>query len=714
MLAIFLGYAPSSIIILLIAAIVALRGRSKLNRRFAILVALIGLWIGTQLTSYFMSGHSALLMYRFSTIFPNLMGMQFVLLGLLFLKIKLDKKILALCFLPAILITPLAFTDKIIRSATEENGLLKLEVGSLYGLQTAVLILYALAGAGTLFLAYRRNRKNQHGQQIILLLYSFAVPVIINFFTNYVFISNEYLELLWPTAFLIMVIIQTYAIVKHKLFDLRLVVARTFGYILSVSVLGFVYAVTAFTLVDRFLFNGSVVNRNQQFIYVILAILVSTTLQPIKMYFNKLTNRLFYRDAYDTKLILGQVSSVILGSVDSQKLQRGALNALYDALKPTYTAFLLVSKNKKLQQSDTVGFSKKLNDIDELSASLKNINKNIIVSDELEENDDLLGSSLRREDIIIVSPLLTKDELIGYLILGPKKSGNVYNSQDVGLLSLASNELAVALQNSQRFEEIQIFNKTLQDKVTEATRELKVTNRKLVHLDEAKDEFISMASHQLRTPLTSIKGYLSMVVEGDLGPIKPKQEKVLQDAFGSSQRMAYLIADFLNVSRIKTGKFMIEKHEVDLPQIVQEEIRQLEEMAESRDLKLIYEKPGVFPRVKLDENKTRQVMMNMVDNAIYYTPSGGAITIQLYALADEIIFKVIDTGIGVPKKEQHKLFTKFFRAGNARKARPDGTGLGLFMAQKVVVEQGGAVIFESTEGKGSTFGFRFPLKKIKL
>ena len=88
-------------------------------------------------------------------------------------------------------------------------------------------------------------------------------------------------------------------------------------------------------------------------------------------------------------------------------------------------------------------------------------------------------------------------------------------------------------------------------------------------------------------------------------------------------------------------------------------------------------------------------------------------TIQLFVDSADVVFKVIDTGIGVPKREQHKLFTKFFRAGNARKARPDGTGLGLFMAQKIIAEQGGSIIFESTEGKGSTFGFRFPLSKIK-
>ncbi|MBP9738903.1 GAF domain-containing sensor histidine kinase, partial [Candidatus Saccharibacteria bacterium] len=317
-------------------------------------------------------------------------------------------------------------------------------------------------------------------------------------------------------------------------------------------------------------------------------------------------------------------------------------------------------------------------------------------------------------DIYLMVPLVTKNETVGYFIAGPKKSGNIYNQQDTSLLTIIANELAVALQNAQRFEEIQAFNITLQEKVNEATRELKVTNKKLIALDEAKDEFISMASHQLRTPLTSIKGYLSMMLEGDLGKTSAAQTKAIKEAFGSSQRMVYLISDFLNVSRIKTGKFVIEPKEVNLPEVVGEEIHQLRELAESRDVTLEYEAPGEFPQVKLDDNKIRQVMMNMVDNAIYYTPANGTVQIQLYVNADDVVFKVVDTGIGVPKEEQHKLFTKFFRAGNARVARPDGTGLGLFMAQKIIVEQGGSIIFESTEGKGSTFGFRFPLKSIKL
>jgi signal transduction histidine kinase len=262
-----------------------------------------------------------------------------------------------------------------------------------------------------------------------------------------------------------------------------------------------------------------------------------------------------------------------------------------------------------------------------------------------------------------------------------------------------------------RFEEIEQFNLTLQQKIEDATKKLRRTNEKLRQLDETKDDFISMASHQLRTPLTSVKGYVSMVIDGDAGPLTPLQKKLLNQSFISAQRMVYLISDLLNVSRLRTGKFVIEPVPTNLANIVSEEVKQLVETAKGRNLELTYHKPDHFPSLMLDETKTRQVIMNFVDNAIYYTPSGGHITINLVDKPQAIELTVVDDGIGVPKVEQHHLFSKFYRANNAKRARPDGTGLGLFMAKKVVIAQGGAIIFKSQEGKGSMFGFTFAKTK---
>jgi signal transduction histidine kinase len=259
-----------------------------------------------------------------------------------------------------------------------------------------------------------------------------------------------------------------------------------------------------------------------------------------------------------------------------------------------------------------------------------------------------------------------------------------------------------------------VESKILSDENAHVLLQLKRSNDKLKALDEAKDEFISMASHQLRTPLTSIKGYLSMVLEGDVGEVPDQQKEMLNTAFTSAQRMVYLISDLLNVSRLQTGKFVIEPTESYLPDVVEEELTQLKEAIAAKNICLTYKKPKHFPKVIVDETKLRQVIMNFTDNALYYTPMGGKVQVALKETQRSIEFTVEDNGIGVPKGEQHKLFAKFYRAGNARKARPDGTGLGLFMAKKVIVASGGAIIFKTKEGKGSTFGFVFPKSKVAI
>lgn len=661
---------------------------------------------------------SAFFWAKFYYFFPILIGASIIIYVLTFPNNKKVRPIwiyTVLAGAAGLLIPLVLFRDFVTTNLVYHDWGKEILLNNVHYFFYAIYLFLTFGASLIIMFLITKKERGLEAAQARLFFYGFLVASTFGMYFNLILPWLGNYRIIWAgplftSAFALAI---AYSIIRHKMFDIRAVLARSVAYLFALSFVILIYSVLLFGAGAIFV-QLDTISMRQWTVVGLLALVLAVTYSPAVKIFNRLTNRLFFRDAYDTQVILDRVSSIIVGNVDAHKLQRGALEALEDALKPTYAIFLLLTQGSQLRQGDAVGQDWKIHSSETLQTTLRRLGKKITVFDELEEKSAKVKNILRVEDISIIAPLVTKEETIGYLVLGSKKSGNIYNSQDVGLLNIASNELAVALQNAQRFEEIQAFNITLQEKITEATRELKQTNKKLVALDEAKDEFISMASHQLRTPLTSIKGYISMLLEGDLGKVSSAQERALKEAFGSSQRMVYLIADFLNVSRIKTGKFVIEAKEVDLPQIVAEELTQLREMADSRDLTLEYAQPEVFPRVKLDDNKIRQVMMNMVDNAIYYTPTGGKITIQLYPTGDEIIFKVIDSGIGVPKKEQHKLFSKFYRAGNAKKARPDGTGLGLFMAQKIVVEQGGAIIFESTEGKGSTFGWRFPLSKIKI
>jgi signal transduction histidine kinase len=499
-----------------------------------------------------------------------------------------------------------------------------------------------------------------------------------------------------------------YSVTRHKLFDIRRVVLRSMVFFVTQVLLMALY-IALIILVASLLFRSSLGTGNAIFVGLIAAF-ISVTLPFLVRYFRKITKQLFFTDIYETQTVINMLTRELVGTINLEELSTRSIKILNDAIRARYA--VLVVKRGDDGDFSQIGTMGKQHVGPDLIHAFGQANKEVFMADN-ESESEAISNLMMENGVSLAVQLHSHDKLIGYLCFSEKLSGRLFSDQDIKLVLIASNEVALALQNAQRYEEIEQFNLTLKDKVDQATNELRHTNQKLKALDEAKDEFISMASHQLRTPLTSVKGYVSMVLEGDVGKVSSQQREMLEQAFASSQRMVYLIADLLNVSRLKTGKFVIETAPTYLPDVIETEMKQLVESAKARNLELTFNKPKEFPTLNLDETKTRQVIMNFMDNAIYYTPAGGHIRIELSANDKSVEYKVVDDGLGVPKAEMPHLFTKFYRAGNAKKARPDGTGLGLFMAKKVIIAQGGSIIFESEENKGSTFGFSFPLNALQ-
>ena len=520
-----------------------------------------------------------------------------------------------------------------------------------------------------------------------------------------------------PSVVIFFALFTSIAIVKHSLLDIRLIVARSIAYLMLVSTLIAIYALVVFGLVNTL--SGRSSEFIQEAVPILAALFLAATAPHFKRLFDRITNKFFYRDAYDPQVFLDQLNKALVNNIELKILLRETSQIIEKNLKCS-TCHVAVRETNNLPLRIVGNAPSKLNphDIETIRSELAKQNNKAVVTDDLAGGQKTLKETLSNKDIAMVVCLMpghnAHEKPLAYLLLGPKKSGNIYNKQDLRIVEIIADELIIAIQNALRFEEIQGFAATLQEKVNQATAKLQQTNKKLRELDETKDEFISMASHQLRTPLTSVKGYMSMVLDGDAGELKKQQKQLLDQAFVSSQRMVYLIADLLNVSRLKTGKFIIDAHPTNLAEVVEGEISQLRETAKRKNLKLTYNKPDKSPQLMLDETKIRQVIMNFADNAIYYTPSGGNIVIELKEDKKNIYFTVKDDGIGVPKREKEHMFTKFYRAKNARKARPDGTGLGLFMAKKVVDAQGGQILFDSEEGKGSTFGFCFNKRELDV
>ena len=502
----------------------------------------------------------------------------------------------------------------------------------------------------------------------------------------------------------------SYAIIKHRLFDIRLVVARTVAYILLLTTLSLIFAAGVFAS-SSLLLNHESLDNGTRITFTVMAIVLAFAFQPLKRFFDRVTNDLFYRDAYDPQELLNNLNSSLIATVGVDDLLKKSAAIIRHTLKSEFCTFWLTGKGNTA--SRWIG-SNNTKDIDEeLEKAILGLPNKATITDDLQPRFQHHKDILQNHGIALVLQLGGKStigsHMNGYMVVGHKLSGGLFSKQDINTLGIISKEIVIAIQNALRFEEIEQFNVTLQQKIDDATKQLKRANQKLKEIDEAKDEFVSMASHQLRTPLTVIKGYLSMLLEGDMGKVTKQQKETIQTAFDGAERMVFLIGDLLNVSRLQTGKFQIENKLTDLAAVISHEVEHLQESAANHQLKLIFDKPKNFPSLMVDETKIRQVIMNFIDNAIYYTPAGGSITVILEQKNKSIEFTVNDTGLGVPKSEQHHLFSKFYRAGNARKMRPDGTGLGLYMAKKIVIAQGGAIIFKSEEGKGSTFGFNLPI-----
>jgi signal transduction histidine kinase len=717
----FISYIPAIVGIVSIASFVLLNARNSRNKVFAILNFFIAFWLlGLFLANSAHNPDLALWFFRLALFAGQLMFLLFYYFSLVFpYESKINKNRQLLFSLPMFIIAILLLTPLGVASVTTFNSVAQpKDVTFLYTFSDIIGIAYMLLGIGIMLFKYRKSDIKQKSQiKFVLIGLSFAL--VVNIVTGDVLtllgVDNSYINAGGFSLFIFSLFV-AYAMIRHGFLDIRFIVARTLAYTLSLGTIAILYSAIIFGVAARIV-DLSHVTGAQQVLYISVAVFLSFTFQPIRQFFNKLSNSIFYRDAYDTQSFLDDFNKSLVVTYQVDQLAKNSILLIGENIRPDFSLFMVnATDNTNAKIFTPSGFNSRLQDLDQIKQSLGRIHTKVIVTDELEEGHKTLQELLRANRVMVTARLTENAASarrdIGYLMLGAKKSGNRYTSQDLRVIEIIANELVIAVQNALRFEEIEHFNITLQQKVDEATKKLRHANEKLRELDETKDDFISMASHQLRTPLTSVKGYISMIIEGDAGKINHMQREMLGQAFFSSQRMVYLIADLLNVSRLKTGKFVIELTPIDLSVVVEEELAQLEETAAARNLTLTYDKPKHFPLLMIDEVKTRQVIMNFVDNAIYYTPVGGHIDVQLTEKDSAVELRVSDDGIGVPKSEQPHLFTKFYRAGNARKARPDGTGLGLFMAKKVIVAQGGSLIFESKEGKGSTFGFLFSKTKL--
>lgn len=234
-----------------------------------------------------------------------------------------------------------------------------------------------------------------------------------------------------------------------------------------------------------------------------------------------------------------------------------------------------------------------------------------------------------------------------------------------------------------------------------------LTREKMI--DRLKSEFISIAAHQLRTPLTSIKWVIKMALDGDAGPLNEEQKDLLNKGFISNERVIRLVNDLLNVSRIEEGRFGYVFNKYDFQEVLNTVIESSESTIAKNHINLVVNKPEPMPQVYMDKNKIALVVQNLVDNAMKYSPEYSKIEIVIESDGKFLKVAVKDSGVGIPKEDQQRLFSKFFRASNVLRLQTEGTGLGLFIVKNIIDKHGGSLSVESEEGRGTKMSFTIPL-----
>ena len=233
---------------------------------------------------------------------------------------------------------------------------------------------------------------------------------------------------------------------------------------------------------------------------------------------------------------------------------------------------------------------------------------------------------------------------------------------------------------------------------------------KLAEANRMKSEFISVVSHQLRSPLSNLRWAIELLMSGRLGKIEEKQTEYFKILKENSGRMQELVSDLLTVSRIATAKLSFKNKEFSLKELISALIKEFEIFARASNVEIEFKPQENLPKVFADPSQIRLVVENLLDNAVRYIKDKGEVKVRLFRKEKNIYFEIEDNGVGIPREDQRYIFQKFFRSGNIMKYQTQGTGLGLYIAKAIIEQSGGKIGFESEENKGSIFWFTLPIK----
>ena len=309
----------------------------------------------------------------------------------------------------------------------------------------------------------------------------------------------------------------------------------------------------------------------------------------------------------------------------------------------------------------------------------------------------------------VCAPMMQKEGAIGLLLMGSESPYTRMTEGDKDLAYILATQIGQSLENAKLFEEQWRDQQELENKIQQRTRELSAALEEIKVISKRKSDFINAVSHELRTPLTSIKGYASILAAGKLGELPPAAKERVEKINKHSDNLSDLINGLLDISRIESGRVEMKLEPLDLLAMAQSLADMLAPPMKDKNVEFVIDMPEGLPQVKADKGQLERVFINLIGNAIKFTPPGGRITVSARPVDNTMIqVGVSDTGIGISEHDLKKLGEEFFRVDNDVNAKVKGTGLGVSLVKRIIEAHKGTFSISSQINHGSTFSFKLP------
>lgn len=313
-----------------------------------------------------------------------------------------------------------------------------------------------------------------------------------------------------------------------------------------------------------------------------------------------------------------------------------------------------------------------------------------------------------KAESFILSPILPQEGNKGFLFVGTQNLDTLINEGDEELITILANQLGQALENARLFEKTWRTQHDLEKKVEERTRDLTDALNEVKIISNRKTDFVSSVSHELRTPLTSIKGYASILLTGKLGNLPPEIKDRLDKVNRHSDELVRLVDELLDIARIESGRMVMKKSPLDLQSVIEKVADLLSLQLKERQIEFSYNVSSDANTISADLSQIERVFINLIGNAIKFTPQKGKITIQTHKVDRGIQVDIADTGCGIPEEALETIFEEFYRVDNPINQEAKGTGLGLTLVKHIIEAHNGRIWVKSKLNVGSTFSFTIP------